>query len=317
MEGQEAAPQEPTNLEGAAPSETLGGQAAEQESNGFDWESVKNNEVEVEVDGEKIKVPLEQLRKDYRYRSAADRRFEEAARMRQEVEGAVKAFNENPVEGLRRLKATDYFQENPKALIDLVGKENFMKFAEGTIYEQIMLEKRKQENPYEVEAEEYKKKLEDYERREREAKEAAEKEELTKKQQAEIEQVRTSMEKEISDALGRSDLPATPETIARYARFYKAALQVGYQPTPDELVDKVRDSYQTEIQRLVTSLPEDQAAKLLGDDFVKKIRTADMQRLKQPAQAQAKRTTQGSDKPPKSYIDPDDFFASVRKKHGL
>lgn len=288
-----------------------------QEANGFDWDAVKDREVEIDVDGEKMKVPLAELKLGYQRRQAADRRFEEAASMRREVESAVKAFNENPVEGLKRLKATEYFQQNPNALVELIGEDAFTSFAEETLWQKIQREKKLQENPHEVHAEEYKKKLEEYERREREAKEAAEKQERTQKEQAEIAEVRTKLEREISDNLSKSSLPATPETVARYARIYRAALAQGYNPAPEDIVAKVEESYMGELQKLVQNLPDDQASKFLGDDFLKKIRQADLGKLRQPARSVGGVSSATPQAGQKQYIDPDDFFAQKRKELGL
>jgi len=288
-----------------------------QEPNGFDWDAVKGQEVEIDVDGEKMKVPLAELKLGYQRRQAADRRFEEAASMRREVETAIHAFNENPVEGLKRLKATDYFKQNPQALVDLVGEDVFSGFAEETIWQKMQREKRMQENPHEVQAEEYKKKLEEYERKEREAKEKAEKEQLTQQQQVELDRVRTTLEKEITDNLTKSELPATPETIARYARIYRSALAQGYNPAPEDIVAKVQESYMGELQKLVHNLPDDQASKFLGDDFIKKIRQADLSKLKQPTRSVAGLPSGEMPETRKQYIDPDDFFAQRRKERGL
>jgi len=317
MENMEAA-QPTTEPTGEAPAGAQEVQAPA-EADSFDWEAIKGREIEVDIDGQPTKVPLDELRRGYQRRQASDRRFEEAAHAKREVETAIRAFNENPVEGLKKLKATEYFKQNPRALVELVGEDVFQNFAEETLWQKIQRERRMQENPYEVQAEEYKRQLDEIRQREEAEKQRLEKETMTRQEQEAIAEARTTIEKQIHDALSKSSLPATPETVARYARIYKSALQNGYEPAPEDIVAKVEESYMSEIQKLMGQLPEDKASKFLGDDFVKKLRQADLQRLRGVGDpvGGVPRGGQQQASGGKGPVTPEDYFAEKRKRLGL
>lgn len=229
----------------------------------FDYD----REVETVIDGEKQKVPIKKLIRDYQKYSAAERRLMTASEQNKAVEKEkaqlrqfVQTAKNNPALALSRLLGSD----------DAVKK-----FAEDYIWSEIQKSKK---TPEQIELERYR-----ADEHQRKADEAANKE-LSDREQAQqrVEQLRERYDSMFTEALQKTNLPKTAETVERMSKIYMSALKQGYEPSMDEVMDEVEQSYLGDIKSLLGGLTGERLYKMLGEDLWKKAREYDVSRLASP-----------------------------------
>lgn len=120
----------------------------------------------------------------------------------------------------------------------------------------------------------------------REVKEAEKKRlEEEKRLNAEIEEEYKQKEIEyfgnvLVPELLKSGLPRTPDMLARVADMRNRTLDKGINVPPPVLIQKVKDSYMSEVRSVLESLEESALLDLLGDKGAAKFRKADVARFK-------------------------------------
>jgi hypothetical protein len=216
----------------------------------------EKRKLRVKIDGEEADVDEEELVRDYQKFRAAEKRFQEASRMRKEADALIDLLRNDPVKAL----------EHPA-----IGK-NFKELAEEFLIEQL---KREQLTPEQRELMDTKQKLAELERQQEMAKQHAEQERI--KQLA--DHYEQEIQKGIIDALQTSGLPKTNVTIKRMAYYMHRALEQGYEVSPKDVVDLVRKDYQREIQDLLGAAGDDVLESLLGP-VGQKLRKLDVKRVK-------------------------------------
>lgn len=219
--------------------------------------------LEAKIDGKTEKVDEETLVREYQKAKAAEKRFQEAAKIRQEYEEFQRKLKENPEELLN----------DPNLPIDR------QKLAEQWIMKQIESEMPK--DPKELKIKEYEEKLKKYQEMEKQVQE--------EQARQEFEQVKTRRQQEIgnllSDAMKQSPLSKNPETAAATLRemalYYRAYKQeTGEVPSAEELAAHVEQKYYKGMYELAHTLEGEDLVKFLGDTVVGKIRKYDLARLK-------------------------------------
>lgn len=189
--------------------------------------------------------------------AAATETWQEAAKMKKDAD----AF-------MQRLK------ENPKAVLaDKNLGIDFRKVAEEYLWEQLQDE---QMSPQEKAQRDKERRLEILEA------EKAKRDEHESEQQrmAEHQHYIQEFDQKISKALATSGLPKTSGTVRRVAEYMKLDIDAGIDRDPIEYIDAVRADYMADIQELLSSMEGDALLKMLGDESAKKMRTADLKRLK-------------------------------------
>lgn len=215
------------------------------------------------VDGKEEKVDEETLIREYQKARAADKKFQEAAKIRQEYEEFQRKLKESPEELLN----------DPNLPIDR------QKLAEQWIMKQIEAEMPK--DPKELKIKEYEEKLKKYQEMEKQVQE--------EQARQEFEQVASKRREELgnllSEAMSKSTLSKNPETaaatlreMALYYRAYKQ--QTGETPNAEELAAHVEQKYYKGMYELANTLEGEDLVKFLGDTVVSKIRKYDLSRLK-------------------------------------
>jgi len=238
----------------------------------------------VTVDGQEMEVDEDELRRGYAHNKAAAKRMEEAAMSRKEAETVLRIFKENPREAFR-----------------LLGSDA-RQFAEQVINEELseaLL------SPQERELRDYKRKVEAYETQSRQAKEQYEREQM----EAEIARQSESIQQDIIGTLESAGLPKTERTVGRIVYYMQAALQAGYNVTPKDVVEQVRNDYKHDLNSLLGGLPEDALEAFLGADVVRKIAKSTVKQAKAPATVPKSVNQDRKPKEEKKIMSPKDFFS--------
>lgn len=241
----------------------------------------------VNVDGQEMEVDEAELTRGYAHNRAASKRMEEAAMSRKEAEQVLRVFKDNPREAFK-----------------LLGKDA-RQFAEQIINDDLseaLL------SPEQKELRDYKRKVETYETESRTAREQYEKEQMDQ----EINRQAESIQGEIIGVLESAGLPKTERTVGRIVYYMQSALQAGYNVTPRDVIDQVRNDYKSDLNSLLGGLPEDALEAFLGADNVRKIAKSTVRADKRPA-AVPKSVNQNRtvDKVEKKVKSPRDFFNNL------
>jgi len=78
-------------------------------------------------------------------------------------------------------------------------------------------------------------------------------------------------ERDLMDAITKSNLPANPEIIQRMAQYMHTALKLGIDLNFSDIIPLVRESIQNDMNKLLGSLPVEEIMKVLGDENIQKI----------------------------------------------
>lgn len=227
--------------------------------------------VKIVVDGEEEEITIEEAFRRARKNSAADKRFQEASRIRQEAESL------RPLEQFRGVFSPEDVQRAQALLRDRNLNPTDPKLlraalGEVAVLEVIEREKLEKENPAELARRE--------EQRKREAAEAElkrrEDAEKSAEQERTRQQIRETYNKQFSTALAKHDLPATPYTVMRMAELTQENLRMGLDLTAEEIAPLVKEDLSRETAAMVKGLPLDQAMKLLPKSFLDELRKYDL-----------------------------------------
>lgn len=231
--------------------------------------------VKIVVDGEEEEITIDEALRRARKNSAADKRFQEASRLRQEAESLKPleqfrgAFSDEDIANARALlKQRGQADTDPKLLRQALG--------EVVIMEAIEREKLEKENPAELARREAEKKLRDAEAREK----AREEEAKAAEQEQARQQIRERFNKEFSQALAAHDLPATPYTVMRMAELTQENLRMGLDLPASEIAKLVQEDLSKEAAHVLKSVSLDQALKFLPKGFLDELRKYDLDKAK-------------------------------------
>ncbi len=224
----------------------------------------------LKADGEEFDFDAtdeEAVKREIMKARGSEKRFRAAQETKAEAERAF-AMLKDP-DGLKRVLA------DPRIGLDV------KKFAEQVVWEQIQQEQREadwRQNP------EKKKQYEDEQELQarRAADERTKAEGLTRQQQEAQGRYETGYSEKIMKALEAGNMPKTPEAVARMAEYLYRAVEHGYDLSPDDLVQQVRDDYINEFKAVLGGSDGDQLLALLGEENADKLRKADLKRLKSP-----------------------------------
>ncbi len=218
----------------------------------------------LKADGEEFDFDAtdeEAVKREIMKARGANKRFEEAAQSRREVEGIL-AQLKDPA-SLRQIL------QDPRIGVDL------KKFAEDYVWEQIQ---EQQLTPEQKAQRDKDARLAAYEAQEAKAKEAG----VTREQQAAQARYETGYQTKIMNALEAGGIPKTPEAVSRMAEYLYRAVEAGYDLSPEDLVAQVRQDYMGDLTAVLGAADGEQLLALLGEANAEKLRKADLKRLKNP-----------------------------------
>lgn len=186
---------------------------------------------------------------------AKDNRFEDSAKAIKERDQLVAHFKSNTREAMRKLGI------DPR------------KFSEETLYELLEDEKL---TPEQRELRDAKAKLKSIEDEKKSSETKAQEERIEKLTDAEADRLNAELPKLLASA----GLPKSPLTLKRVAELWLTNDEEGLDVPLETLVELAREQYLKDIQELFGASDGDTLLKLLGEGNAKKIRKADLQRLK-------------------------------------
>lgn len=227
---------------------------------------------EVELDEEEV---IQSGLTAAQIRRAANEQFEEAKKAKAEVESWRKSLEEDPLGALGKM---------------LGGEDKFKALAEQYLIRQMQMEQLDPKERALLEA-----------RQELEAERQRVKEYESKTQQAQIEAAAKHYAErynsEWPEAFAKVGLPKTKETVRRMAELTQRSIQLGIEQDAVSLAKLVREDFVEEQRASFESLEGDELLTALGPALVKKIRMADVARVKakqapaaQPTRAAATNT---------------------------
>lgn len=232
----------------------------------------------LKVDNEEIEVDDDELKRGYAHNKAASKRMEEAAAYRKQAEQAFEMLKDPSK--LRQLL------EDPRVGIDL------KKFAEDYVWENLQNDALTPEQKKQREVE---RELEKYRQSEKAAKEQAETREATELQNKYAAEYETT----IIEALDKGGVPKNRASVRRMAQYLQLAVANNIDVTPADLVARVRQDLIDEHKSMYGESDPASLLSILGEDLAKKIREADVKRLKS-TQPEARRRPAGNAKPVKA-----------------
>lgn len=241
---------------------------------------LKAGDQEVEVGS------LEELTRIAQKGFGAEKKFQEAAKIRQQAENILQAIQDNPLE----------LMKHPSL------REKFEAAAEELIWEKIQKEQMSAE---ERELMESKAELERYRKAEHERQQA----ERQRQQQELQEKYRADYQRQFIEALETGGVPKSDWSVQRMALYMKQALAQGMKHiTPKDVVGYVKRDWMKAQADLYGALDGDRLIETLGADVVEKIRKADVSKFKQKPPAPGKVGGQLTSKPRRRYTSPDQLL---------
>lgn len=209
------------------------------------------------IDGEESEEEIdlddkEGLTKRLQLAKAAEKRIAAANSDRKKAFEILKAFEDGSL-----------LKKHPKA----------RELAETLLLEQIQDEMM---DPKDKELREYKSKLEKYEQKEASDKKTLEAQAAKAQEDKLIAEFQTT----IVTALEKSGLPKTPALAKRMAAIMDKNLDLGLKLSPDDLVQEVKQETLAMLKSIVGDADGEQLQAMFGEDIAKKIRMADVKKLK-------------------------------------
>lgn len=212
----------------------------------------------VKVDGKEVELTIEELKQGYSHGAAANKRMQEAAKIKKDTEEFIHRLKTDPM-GLL---------EDPRLGIDARAKA-----------EEYLLKKMEFDSmsPAEKELTQAKLKLAEVEaekKAQEKAKQDAELSEMTKKYTEDYT-------KDILDTLKASSLPKTEHSVRRIAYYMHQGLLRGYELKAADVVQLVKDDYENDVKALLGEADGETLMKFLGDGATKKLSEYQLSKLKQ------------------------------------
>jgi hypothetical protein len=220
--------------------------------------SMKINGVEEEFDlGNDDHI--ERLKEMAQKGEGADRKFQEAAALRKQMEAFVQLMQDNPIEALKRIG------HDPDALAE--------KHMQARIDEM-------QKSPEQLEREALQKELEDL----RKERERIEQEKVQAERQAAQEAYSRQLDNDITEALDKSTLPKSPLVVKRIAEYLAAGLQKNPKISVKDVMPIVERQVQKDVRDMFGKMSEDMIEQIIGKEFIDKVRKKRIAKMKNPVE---------------------------------
>jgi hypothetical protein len=216
---------------------------------------VDGQEIEEELSDEDIRVRLQKAH-------AVDKRFQEVASQRKQIEEALKVIKTDPAKALKEIAGLDLDEWAEKRILER--------------YQEAMMPEAEREKV------ELQRKLAEYERQFEEQKTTAEQQ----RQQAYEQQVFEQTEQDFVQALehlGYDKVFGRQVLVPMMAEIAEQALDYGIELTPTQMASEANKRLETIHRRQVTSMKGDSLLKYLGDDTVREVIAAKLAQTRSSA----------------------------------
>jgi hypothetical protein len=243
----------------ANPSES--GEKVDQSTHSEPAESKPEEYFDVKVNGRNIKMTRQEVIDHASMSHAANDKFNEAKRTRQEVDKILSRAKSNPLEALMD-PALGLTRDQ---LRDAVEKWYSKEFIEPEAL-----------SPEERKMKEYEERIKGYETQEKEKKEQAEREAEEKM----TSHQREFLQGQIIEALEKSNLPKTKETVRKMAFYMRQNLVNGWDAPMEMIIRQVKNERQNSVRDEVSNSNAEQLIDLFGEELINKIRQHDLKQLR-------------------------------------
>jgi hypothetical protein len=247
----------------------------------------------VTIDGQVVELPLREIMGGYQKASAANKRFMEAAKKEKDLESRVSKLKSAPIQamldaGISEQELQDHLEQY------LVGKLEYEKMT-----------------PEQKRLKELEQKLAEKEAKEKEAEERR----RLEQEQAEVAKWEEDYNNQFIQAMEEGRLPKTAHAARKVAEIMYSALESGHDLSIDDAIDIFNEDHNQYLQSFIKSLDVDAVQNLLGEDFVKKVRKSDVEKVQNPTPKSSKPQQKQEVKDNKKQL-ASDFFKDLDKKYG-
>jgi len=290
---------ESTSSESQEAQESQASEVSATESKAAAKEAARLRALRLKVDGREIEEELpfeipddpeavEYMTRQLQMARMGSKRAQEYAQLEKEIRQLITEGTKNPRKLLKELNIDE--KELARAIIEQ-EIENSQKSPE-------QLEKERIEEELKMLKEEREREKQDFERKE-----------FERLQEQAYERYDTQM----SQALEKSDLPKEPYVVKKIADYMLAALQQGYDVSPDDVIPLVRDEIKQDLKSLINVMPDEALEQFLGKEVFNRFRKKNLAKAKEAANvssAKAVKDTGGKvqQKEPEKKISYKDFF---------
>lgn len=212
---------------------------------------------EIKVDGKSLWFSKEEITKMAQKGLGADKRFQEAHKMKSAAEQFLNLLKTRP----------EVIFKNPKLGID------FKKMAQDILKEEIDLELM---TPEQRKLHEATKKLEELENEKKTATEKQKSDQM----KAAVKMHNENYERDITETLKTSGLPKTRETVQKIAYYLSEGLKQDVVLKAADVIHLVKKDYDSAVKNLFQAVSGDELIAFLGDDNVKKVNEALMRKIR-------------------------------------
>lgn len=211
----------------------------------------------IKVDNEELEVDEDELVRDYQLKKASYKKMSEAAKLRKQAEEVISLLKTDPRKALRH----PAINADMRKLAEEIIQE--------TLEEEMLSEEQKEIRRLKKEMAEKDERLT-----------KAEKEREDRRVAAMTEKYKGEYTATLEEAFKLSGLPKNKRTINRLLDYIEQALDNDIDVTPSDIAKMARSDYEEEIKALFGNVEPDTLLGLLGEESVKKLRRADVNKLK-------------------------------------
>lgn len=215
----------------------------------------------LKVDGREEEVDESEVVRRAQVGSAAHKRFEETAKVRENVAKLMQTLKDNPIAALMD-PALGLTKDQVKAAFEQWYKREVID------PEMLTPEQRK---------------LREYEAKEKQWKQAEEekaKHEQSQKLQAEAQHWKGEYEKQIIKGLDTKGLPRNASTVRAMAAYMEQANKAGIDVPIETIAGLVHQDKTADTKHILSSMEGEQLIAFVGEEIINKIRKADLARLR-------------------------------------
>lgn len=267
----------------------------------------------LKVNGAEVEATLDDLKRGYSLGQGAHQKFQQAAEMMKRAEAMM-----SQVQSFQEM-----IQNNPEMIIKQADKGKFRNAAEKFLAEELRSEMMSPEERQAYAEQKAKDdKLSEYEKRDKEAKENAEKQRFN----ALLEQERTAYETKFIDAFKQMNWPADASQESKLlfmrdmATLLEAAVTAGYEPDSKELAAMATNSWLKQASLFYGAVPDESLDAVLPPDLAKRIRKRDLAKIRGAGVQAASPQSNGSAEPRQSStkkLSPQEWKEQLWRKAGL
>lgn len=216
----------------------------------------------LKVDGQEIEVDDEELKRGYTHQKAANKKLQEGVKLRKQSEEFITAMRDPG-------KLVDTLQKmgwEPKQIREVAER-----YLAGVLEDEML-------DPKDKELKTTKQRLQEFEKKEQDRKDAEEARHQGELKKKYAEQYSA----DFIEALKTTGLPPTKDMVGAMAGYISRAAKIKMPMTASEAAKLVREDVEVRNKHLFSNLSPDQIIKIVGEDGLKKLREYDVSRIKDP-----------------------------------